>query len=266
MSTQSTHTWIDGRAKGRAVVLVGAIALVWVAAGSAGKPPPPCTFSAGVTIARTTVTGTPGNDNIDCQNAKRGMTINGGGGNDFIVGGPKGDTIHLTDGLASGQGGNDTIIADAGGNSVNAGGDEGDDFIDLTSLSGTLSSSASGGAGNDVINGSPGRDNIGGDAGDDSLNGNGGPDSVSGEDGSDQLSGGDGDDELTDGQYPDSNEVDLYDAGETGETAGDYCNDYDGTGAGTDGTVGSVSAVQDDIGLAPATSSCETIHVAPALA
>ena len=86
-----------------------------------------CVVSAGVTQTPTTVTGTSGDDTIDCTNASPGKTITGGDGNDTITGTALNDVI-------DGGNGNDTIT-----------GGPGDDIIE-------------GGNGNDTLTGSAGND------------------------------------------------------------------------------------------------------------
>jgi RTX calcium-binding nonapeptide repeat (4 copies) len=86
-----------------------------------------CVVSAGVTQTATTVTGTSGDDTIDCTNASPGKTINGLDGNDTITGTAFNDVIN-------GGNGNDTIT-----------GGPGDDVIE-------------GGNGNDTLTGSAGND------------------------------------------------------------------------------------------------------------
>jgi len=86
-----------------------------------------CVVSVGVTQVGNTVTGTSGDDTIDCTNASPGKTITGGDGNDTITGTAFGDAIN-------GGNGNDTIT-----------GGPGDDVIE-------------GGNGNDTLTGSDGND------------------------------------------------------------------------------------------------------------
>jgi hypothetical protein len=88
-----------------------------------------CVVSAGVVQLGNTITGTPGDDTIDCTNASPGKTITAGEGNDTITG-----TAF-----------NDVIDAGNGNNTVTGG--AGDDFI-------------SSGTGNDTITGGPGNDTI----------------------------------------------------------------------------------------------------------
>jgi Ca2+-binding RTX toxin-like protein len=87
----------------------------------------PCVVSVGVTQTARTVTGTAGDDTIDCTNASPGKTISGLDGNDTVTGTAFDDTI-------DGGNGNDTVT---------------------------------GGPGNDVIEGGNGNDTLTGSGGDD---------------------------------------------------------------------------------------------------
>lgn len=124
-----------------------------------------CVVSSGVTQTATTVTGTPGNDTIDCTGADPGKTIDGGAGNDTITGTAFDDTINGGEGndTLTGGGGNDTLT---------------------------------GGLGNDTVTGGAGTDSLTGGGGDDTLSGFGGNDRLNGGTGTDTISGGDGDDNL----------------------------------------------------------------------
>ena len=130
-----------------------------------------------------------------------GQVLDGGDGNDVILGGVGDDTILGRDGddLLNGGVGNDTIFGgdgndflngDAGADSIN--GNQGEDVID-------------GGLGNDILGGDTGTDTVsgGGDddliqggGGDDRLDGDAGNDSLIGQSGNDVLDGGDGQDSL----------------------------------------------------------------------
>jgi Ca2+-binding RTX toxin-like protein len=102
-------------------------------ATSAGcEVPPPetnedCVVSFGVVQVGNTVTGTSGNDTIDCTNAPSAKIITGGDGNDTITGSAFNDVIDAGNG-------NDTVT-----------GGPGDDVIE-------------GGNGNDTVTGGPGED------------------------------------------------------------------------------------------------------------
>jgi hypothetical protein len=88
-----------------------------------------CVVGPGVTQTDTTVTGSPGNDTIDCGGTNPAKTINGNAGNDTITGSDFNDTINGGDG-------NDTLTGGTGNDSLN------------------------GGLGGDTINGSAGNDNL----------------------------------------------------------------------------------------------------------
>ena len=122
-----------------------------------------------------TLVGTDGDD-----------TIFGGAGNDTISGGLGNDVIRggAGDDVVSGDQGADKVAGDAGNDKVSGG--EGDD-------------TASGGAGNDAVSGGAGDDTVAGDEGDDKVSGDDGADTVSGGAGNDQVSGGAGDDMVAGG-------------------------------------------------------------------
>lgn len=220
-------------------------ALIGPAVVSAAKPQPPCTVSAGVTFSvhNTVITGTSGDDVIDCSNARKGYTISGMGGNDLIWGGKARDVIwgHSLDatrtcdgsvaypggdqlfggggndeihggvwgGGAEGGPGNDLIIAEGG--PVFFDGGAGDDTIDMTKACNLPDvagegSSASGGLGNDHIIGATDvcvGEN--GDEGNDVLDGGDGVcvDALTGYIFGDGLEGGEGDDSLNGNGGPD---------------------------------------------------------------
>jgi Ca2+-binding RTX toxin-like protein len=90
-----------------------------------------CVVGPGVMQDATTVTGSGGNDTIDCTSADPGKTINGNGGNDTITGTSFDDSLN---------------------------GGDGDDTI-------------TGGVGNDVLTGGNGMDTLTGSAGNDRLSG-----------------------------------------------------------------------------------------------
>jgi len=208
-------------------------ALVGPAVVSAARPSP-CAVSDGVTVTggrNPTVTGTAGDDTIDCSNARKGYTIygmgtDGSGGGDQIWGGKARDviwgdqpsapacaepwnTIALHGGggndeihggmcvtSAEGGPGNDLIIAEGGCNFF--WGDDGDDTIDGTNSSGDPSFvTACGSADGTAADGGPGNDHIFtlGALGL-SARGDGGNDVLDGGNGRDGLEGGEGDDSL----------------------------------------------------------------------
>ncbi|WP_414944503.1 calcium-binding protein [Amycolatopsis sp. cmx-11-32] len=140
--------------RGIVAMLAGTLAApaLWVAAPLTAHAAVNCVVSAGVTQTSTVVTGSPGNDTIDCGGTNPAKTINGNGGNDTITGSDFDDTINGGDG-------NDTIT---------------------------------GGTGNDTLNGGLGIDTISGSTGNDTLIGasnDGSQDSLDGGDGIDTCQG-----------------------------------------------------------------------------
>ena len=137
----------------RGGVLTGSVLLAMGLIGAASaQAATPCVVGPGVTQTDTTVTGSAGNDTIDCGETDPGKTINGNGGNDTITGSDFDDTINGGDG-------NDTIT---------------------------------GGTGADTLDGGLGIDTISGSAGDDSLVGasnDGSQDSLDGGLGTDNCQG-----------------------------------------------------------------------------
>jgi peptidyl-prolyl cis-trans isomerase B (cyclophilin B) len=103
--------------------------------------------------------------------------VQGGAGNDRLIGSPTNDAI-------SGNQGNDTITGEAGNDFLRGG--KGNDLI-------------SGGAGNDLLTGNQGNDTLNGDAGNDFLRGGQGDDVLNGGDGDDILIGDTGNNTLTGG-------------------------------------------------------------------
>jgi hypothetical protein len=111
-----------------------------------------CVVGPGVTQTETTVTGSPGNDTIDCGGTTPGKTINGNAGNDTITGTDFNDTI-------SGGDGNDTLTGGTGDDSLNGGlgidtvsGSEGNDTLVGASNDGSQDS-LDGGLGTDTCQG-----------------------------------------------------------------------------------------------------------------
>jgi Ca2+-binding RTX toxin-like protein len=100
----------------RSAILAGsaAVAIGLVGGASAAYAAVPCVTGPGVTQTDTTVTGSPGNDTIDCGSASPGKTIVGNGGNDTITGTAYDDTI-------SGGDGNDTITGGTGNDNIDGG-------------------------------------------------------------------------------------------------------------------------------------------------
>ncbi len=174
-----------------------------------------CTVSSGVTISGTTITGTSGNDTIDCSNSTANLTISGLGGNDTIIGGTGDDTIDggPGDDTITGGPGNDTIQGEGGedtieggdGNDTIDGGPNNDKKLDGGPGNDTIYGGGgndnviSGGSGNDTIDGGPGNDNINGGEGDDTIDGGEGNDDINGGPGNDTIDGGPGNDAIDGG-------------------------------------------------------------------
>ena len=120
------------------VVSLGiAMGLVTMGAASA-LPSVECVAGPGVTQTATTVTGSVGDDTIDCTGASPGKTIIGGLGNDTITGTDFADTINGGDG-------NDTMTG-VGGDDAMTGGDGNDTMT--------------GSAGNDTLDGGSGANTV----------------------------------------------------------------------------------------------------------
>jgi RTX calcium-binding nonapeptide repeat (4 copies) len=146
MHARYQHRIRRGILAGTMVMTIGSLA------GAAAAQAAPCVVGPGVTQNETTVTGSPGNDTIDCTNVGPGKTINGNAGNDTITGTAFDDTINGGDG-------NDTITGGAGNDTLN------------------------GGLGIDTVSGSDGNDNLVGPSNDgssDSLDGGLGTDTCQG--------------------------------------------------------------------------------------
>ncbi len=121
--------------------------------------------AAGIKTLR--IQGSSGNDRVDASTITGiKLVINGGDGNDTLIGGSDADSI-------DGGGGNDSIL-----------GQSGEDTI-------------VGSDGNDTMLGGMGRDSLVGGIGNDRINGQGGADTITGGLGDDCLVGGDGIDCLT---------------------------------------------------------------------
>ncbi len=119
-------------------------------------------FNASV-ISGFTVTGGGGNDTFIATGAIPHLNVNGGDGNDRLVGGDDGDTLaggagkdQLDGGLGndrvSGNGGNDKLIGGAGADRLYGG--DGNDYLDAGSSADRLD----GGAGGDTMLGQSGDD------------------------------------------------------------------------------------------------------------
>lgn len=106
--------------------IMGMSGLIGATSASA-SPSTNCVVGPGVTQTATTVTGTNGNDTIDCTSANPGKTINGNGGNDTITGTSFNDTINggVGNDVLSGGLGSDTLSGSAGDDNLSGPGNDG---------------------------------------------------------------------------------------------------------------------------------------------
>ncbi|MDX3187729.1 calcium-binding protein [Streptomyces sp. MN03-5084-2B] len=134
------------------VAAVIAVPAVWMIAPPAADAAVNCVVGPGVTQTDTTVTGSPGNDTIDCGGTNPGKTVNGNGGNDTITGSDFDDTINGGDGndTLTGGTGNDTLTGGLGIDTISGG--AGDDTLIGASNDGSQDS-LDGGLGTDTCQG-----------------------------------------------------------------------------------------------------------------
>jgi len=166
-------------------------------------------------------------------------TLNGGSGNDTVLGLAGDDTLNGSDGNDSiiGGGGADTIHGDSGADTISGGagddtlyGDDGDDVISGDAGGDTIY----GGAGADTITSGNGANYVWGGAGNDHLTGGGENDYLNGEGGDDFIEGGDGADSIVGGNDNDT----LYGGAGNDNIGGDAGNDIIDGGAGLDTILG----------------------------
>ena len=135
------------------------------------------------TMENAVITGGAGNDTINARDFLGQVSLNGGGGNDVLIGGVRGDELNGGDG-------NDTLVGGDGADNLNGG--DGADV--LAGYAGE--DKMSGGDGNDTLVGGTDNDSLSGGIGDDLLAGEEGNDTLRGDDGFDTLSGGPGVDSI----------------------------------------------------------------------
>ena len=172
--------------------------------------------SASSHLLGTTLNGGDGNDTIIGTFAPDNISggagddvIVGGGGNDTIDGGDGNDKISVQSGnsVITGGIGNDTINAGDGNNNIDGG--DGNDIIGVGNGSNTIG----GGNGDDVIIAGDGGNTVDGGAGNDTIQTGAGNDSITGGSGNDSISSGAGND------YVDAGSGDDYvDAGSGNDT------------------------------------------------
>ena len=132
------------------------------------------------------------NRTVEKKVADKGLKLNGGAGNDSIIGSKYSDTIHGGDG-------DDRIETSTGNNLIYC--DAGNDTIFIT---GEGNNTVYGGAGNDYIDGGEGDDTIYGEDGDDRIVGNDGNDLIYGDAGNDTIYAGAGNDTIYGGDGDDN--------------------------------------------------------------
>ena len=202
---------------------------------------PACT--ATVTQSNSLFKGT-GNADVICINANN-VTVEALGGNDMVIDNGEGNTINLGDGTDEYNGTNgDGSEVDGGAGNDELTGTPGDDDLsgglgDDTIIGGEGNDTLSGGGGADALSGNAGSDNISGETGNDSADGGDGTDTIDGGAGDDSLIGGNSDDSLRGGTGDDNLEGsagadNIY--GEVGEDAiaGGLGDDIIAGGDGTD--------------------------------
>jgi Ca2+-binding RTX toxin-like protein len=136
----------------------------------------------GATMPPATVNGGSGNDYIVGNNSY-GDAFYGNAGNDTLLGGSGEDSLYGGKGnnLLYGDAGNDYLVVGTGNSTVN--GNKGDDTI----VAGTGNDSLMGGQGNDVINGGTGNDTMLGGVGNDTITAGPGNNSIYGAAGDDTI-------------------------------------------------------------------------------
>ena len=140
------------------------------------------------------VWGSSGDDQLSAR-LDGGSRIEGGAGNDVIIGRDYADYLRGGDSNDSiqGGGGADDINGNMGTDTINGG--AGDDWV----LGGKDNDLLLGGAGNDLVLGNIGDDTLHGDTGDDTVRGGQNNDVIFGSDGNDWLSGDLGNDTISGG-------------------------------------------------------------------
>jgi Ca2+-binding RTX toxin-like protein len=153
-----------------------------------------------------TLNGEAGNDTIDGK--KGNDIIIGGLGDDTLIGGKGKDTIHAgsdTDVLIDGGDGNDTIVMDAAGGTINdLRGGEGNDTFDASAVTEGEGWTFLAFSGIEHFILSEAGESIGGLEIDEIFEGRGGEDSIAGWDGNDTIFGGDDGDTLFGGNGNDA--------------------------------------------------------------
>jgi hemolysin type calcium-binding protein len=153
MNHHRNHRLRNGILAGAASLTIG-LPIALLSGATAAYAAVPCVVGPGVTQTDTTVTGSPGNDTIDCGGTNPGKTINGNGGNDTITGTAFDDTINGGDGndTLTGGAGDDTLTGGLGIDTIS--GSDGNDTLTGPSNDGSQDS-LDGGLGTDTCQGPP---------------------------------------------------------------------------------------------------------------
>lgn len=162
-----------------------------------------------IDASATTLYKKVGKTTVEKEEKDRGLTLNGGDGNDYIDGGVGNDKLFGGKGHDElyGGAGADTIYGDDGNDLIFGGedndtiyGGKGKDSIE----GGNGNDEIYGGADNDTIEGGEGNDSILGGSGNDKIYGGAGKDTIYGEDGNDFIQGDEGDDYIDGGNGKDT--------------------------------------------------------------
>lgn len=183
-------------------------------------------------VSSIQVDGSAGDDRINLQGVNAfsfpsltsgAISVDGGAGNDEILGSSLGSTLGggAGDDTIYGGLGVDVISGGYGADTIFAGG--GDDVV----LGGAGNDELFGGSGDDDLDGQADDDTIHGDQGADLVLGGTGDDVLTGGEGSDQVEGGDGDDSLSGGLDDD---VLVGGAGNDAMEGGEGSDSLDGSG------------------------------------
>lgn len=163
-------------------------------------------------VTGITINGGAGNDVITVGNGVIGCYLDGGDGDDWILGGANNDTLQGGNGNDYLDGGsrNDSILGGAGNDKVYGNG--GNDKL----YGGLDKDTVWGGSGNDLLDGQEQADKVYGGSGNDTLYGGSSNDNLFGESGNDLMYGGNQDDILMGGDGAD------FFSGGTGIDTADY--------------------------------------------
>ncbi len=173
-------------------------------------------YLGGLGLVTASVLGETGNDTL--EGGALAESLNGGAGSDLIAGGGGDDFLQAGAGLATdrdvidGGAGNDVVLGSIGLDLIDGG--EGNDILSGGDNADTIDGGAGrdqlyGNSGADVLDGGEGNDLVQGDIGADVLAGGGGNDVINGNADADTIDGGAGDDRIRPGAG-----ADVVDGGE----------------------------------------------------